>query len=91
MPSMRLTEEDVDAYEGNSGLLGGKIGRTGYRSSDRHNELADTHANCSHKQQVAATHLLNEVETRECGCHVHAAIISQPLFNHSTVLVVLTS
>ena len=80
---MRLTEEDVDAHERDGGLLGCNIGRAGYRSSDRHDKLADTHADGSHKQQVSAAHLLNEIETWKCGCHVDAAIINQPVFVRS--------
>ena len=55
----RLTEEDVNAHKGNSGLLGWQICCASYSSSDGDDELANAHANSAHEQQIAATHLLN--------------------------------
>lgn len=45
-----LTEEDIDAHKGDSGLLCCEIGRAGHSSGDSDNELTDAHANGSHEQ-----------------------------------------
>lgn len=71
--SRRLTEEDVDAHEGDGGLLSGEIGGTGNRASDGNDELAHAHADGAHEKQISSAHGLNEVEAGEGGRDVDAA------------------
>jgi hypothetical protein len=70
----RSEEENVDAHESNRRPLRSKVRRAGHSASNGNDELADGHANGAHKQEIAATHLLNEVETWESRCDVDAAV-----------------
>jgi hypothetical protein len=65
-------KEDVDADECNQCLLGRLVVDTGNGSSDGNDELANGHTNSTEEQEVAATPLLNQVETRESGSNVDA-------------------
>lgn len=57
-------EEDVDADERNGSTLSGKVLYTSNGTGNGHNVLGDSHANGTHEQEVASTHLLNEVQSR---------------------------
>jgi hypothetical protein len=63
-------EEDVDADECDQRLLGRLVVDTGNGSSDCNDELANGHTNGTEEQEVAATPLLNEVETGKGGSDV---------------------
>lgn len=65
-------EEDVDADEGDEGPLARKIGGVGTCAHAGNDELASGHANSAEEEQVAATPLLDEVETWEGGSDVDA-------------------
>jgi hypothetical protein len=58
-------EEDVDADKCDERLLSGLVVDTSDGSSDGDNELADSHADGAKEEEVAATPLLDEVETGE--------------------------
>lgn len=60
-------EEDVDAHKCDGCALGGEIGGSGDGTSDGNDELADTHANGTHEEQITATELLDQPETGEGG------------------------
>lgn len=53
--------------------MGGEIVGAGHGAGDGDDVLADAHANSSHEEEVAAAHLLDEVETGEGGGNVDAA------------------
>lgn len=58
-------EEDVDADKCNQSLLGRHVVNTSNGTSNGDNELADSHTDGTEEEEVAATPLLNKVETRE--------------------------
>lgn len=60
-------EEDVDADEGDHGVLSCLIGCAHNGTSDSDDELADSHADGAEEEEVAATPLLNHPETGEGG------------------------
>ena len=62
-PPRTRKEKDVNAHKRDSRSLRCDILRTSDSSGDSNDELTDTHAHSSHEQQVATTHLLDEVET----------------------------
>jgi hypothetical protein len=66
-------EEDVEAYESDGDFLCGLVVGAGDGSGDGDDVLADAHADCAHEEEVAAAHLLDEVEAREGGDYVDAA------------------
>jgi len=55
-------------------LLSRKVIGSGNCSHDGDDELANGHSNGTHEKQVAATHLLDKVETREGGGDVDTAV-----------------
>lgn len=54
-------------------LLGCLVVGSGNGANDSDDELANSHTDSSHKEQIAAAHLLDKVETRESGRNVDAA------------------
>ena len=50
LTSGNLTEEDVNAHEGDRSLLCSNIGRASNSTRDCHNELTNTHPDGTHKQ-----------------------------------------
>ncbi len=53
-----------------SSTLSGQIGRSCNGSNDGDDELRDAHADGAEQKEIAATHLLDEVQARECGSDV---------------------
>ncbi len=70
----QLTEEDVDAHEGDCCSLCFQILRAGYSPCDGNDELADTHADGAHQKQIAAPNLLDQVQARERGHNINRTI-----------------
>jgi hypothetical protein len=69
-----LTEEDVDAHESDSCLLCREVGNSSYGSGDGYDKLANSHTNSSHKEKVATSKPLHEIQSREGTQNVNAAV-----------------
>lgn len=65
-------EEDVDADECDQGLLGSQVLNTSDSTGNSDDELADSHTDGTEEEEVAATPLLDEVETWKGGGDVDA-------------------
>lgn len=57
-------EKDVDADERNRSTLSRKIFHASNGTGNGDDVLRDSHADGAHEQEVASTHLLNEVQSR---------------------------
>lgn len=65
-------EEDVNAHKCDQSLLCGLVLNTSDGSGDSNDKLAHRHTNGTEEQKIAASPLLNEIQTRESGSNVNA-------------------
>jgi hypothetical protein len=62
-------EEDIDANEGDKGLLGSLVGDW-QETNASNDKLTDSHADSSKKQELSSAPLLDQVQTREGGGNI---------------------